>query len=138
MTLTSALLVGGLYHGQPGSLSRLLSSGPAQLFGKVSYSLYLLNVIFLYMVWAFTDQLHWMKGHEIEVGLLVGLCVLTFSLPLSYVMQRWVEEPGIAVGRKLNGTLARWGAKRHKELHSLGQLATVTSLEAEGASASTQ
>jgi peptidoglycan/LPS O-acetylase OafA/YrhL len=31
MTLTSALLVGGLYHGQPGSLSRLLSSGPAHL-----------------------------------------------------------------------------------------------------------
>ena len=104
--IASALLVGGLYHGQSGSLGRLLSTSPLHFLGRVSYSLYLLNVILLYIVWTFTDRWEWVKGREIEAGLFVGLIVLMVSLPLSHLMEKWVEQPGINLGRKATNNLA--------------------------------
>jgi peptidoglycan/LPS O-acetylase OafA/YrhL len=100
--IASALLVGGLYHGQCGSLGRLLSTRPLRTLGRVSYSLYLLNVILLCVVWTFTDRWEWIKGREIETGLCVGLIVLLLSIPLSDMMERWVEQPGISLGRKVS------------------------------------
>src|SRR5262249_11344023 len=100
-TIASALLVGGLYYGKLGSLSRLLSTSPLRFLGRVSYSLYLLNVMLLHSVWMFTDRWEWTKGREIEAGLFVGVLVLFLTIPLSQVMERWVERPGINLGRKV-------------------------------------
>jgi peptidoglycan/LPS O-acetylase OafA/YrhL len=69
MVLTAALLVGGLLHGTPGSLAAMLRRPALQALGRVSFSLYLLNVPVLYLIWAWTDQTPWLAGHALEAGL---------------------------------------------------------------------
>jgi peptidoglycan/LPS O-acetylase OafA/YrhL len=101
LVLAAAVLVGGLYHGRLGPLHRLLLSRPILFLGRVSYSLYLLNVIVLYGLWTFTDKWNLVKGHEIETGLCVGVITLAISIPLSRAMEMWVEQPGIQLGRKV-------------------------------------
>jgi peptidoglycan/LPS O-acetylase OafA/YrhL len=111
MVLAAAFLVAGLLHGQRGSLHRALEHPAVQALGRVSFSLYLLNVPVLYAVWGWTDGRPWVARHALEAGLLVALVSFAFTYPLAWASERWVERPAVVAGRWL-GDLVRAGGRR--------------------------
>jgi peptidoglycan/LPS O-acetylase OafA/YrhL len=111
MVMAAALLVAGLLHGQRGSLHRLLERPAIQALGRVSYSLYLLNVPVLYLLWGWTDGRPWVAQHALEAGLVTALAAFALSCPLAWVSERWVERPAVIAGRRV-GDLVRAGRLR--------------------------
>ena len=101
MVAAATLLVGILYHNPQDRLRQLLERPLAQFLGRISYSLYLLNVIVLCAIWAVTDQMAWPTRHALETGLLVGTAALLVTIPLAIASERWIEQPSIRVGRWL-------------------------------------
>ena len=65
-----------------------------QFLGRISYSLYLLNVPIIWIV-----MLPLPQGHPLGRGLFLGLVVMTLSLPLAALAERFVERPGQNLGR---------------------------------------
>jgi peptidoglycan/LPS O-acetylase OafA/YrhL len=118
MVLTAALLVGGLLHGAQGSLSATLRRPALQALGRVSFSLYLLNVPVLCLIWAWTDRAPWLAGYALEVGLATGALSLALTWPLAWASERWVERPAIAVGRYA-ATMVRSGLEEAPRTPSL-------------------
>jgi peptidoglycan/LPS O-acetylase OafA/YrhL len=98
----AAVLVSGLLYGQRGTLHAFLERPVSQLLGQISFSLYLLNVPMLLVIWAFTDRFAWPKSHALEAGILVGLGSLLLTVPLAMASERWIERPSIAAGRWFN------------------------------------
>lgn len=91
--------------------AKLFVSGPAQLLGKVSYSVYLLHTIVLAIViglWPFFSS--WIMALLVLVPAYFAVVVL-----VSILAQRYVEKPSVAFGRwvvrRLEGQ-ARIGSKR--------------------------
>jgi peptidoglycan/LPS O-acetylase OafA/YrhL len=87
---------------------------PVSLFlGRISYSFYLLNVIALYTVWAVIEA--WVPSpthHPLGWGLVSAVASVLLTLPAASISERYIEQPGIAVGRWL--TRSR-GAARPRE-----------------------
>jgi len=106
MILAAALLVGGLLYGQVGSLAVLLQRPVAQALGRISFSLYLLNVPVLLLLWALIARWTWPTTHALEAGLLVGAASLLLTWPLAWASERWIERPSVTASR-LVWTVAR-------------------------------
>jgi peptidoglycan/LPS O-acetylase OafA/YrhL len=102
-----ACLVLSVYHsGHPQSVfMRFLTSAPVQFLGRISYSLYLLNIVVLFVAWSIFDRYPWYSTHMLATGLTVGVIVTLVSLPLAYFSERFIERPGIAYGRAVLKTL---------------------------------
>ena len=111
MVLAAALLVAGLLHGRHGSLHRLLERPAIQALGRVSFSLYLLDVPVAYAIWGWTDGQPWVARHALEAGLAVALVSFAIAYPLAWASERWVERPAVIAGRWL-GDLVRAGGRR--------------------------
>ena len=111
MVLAAALLVAGLLHGRHGSLHRLLERPAIQALGRVSFSLYLLDVPVSYAIWGWTDGQPWVARHALESGLAVALVSFAITYPLAWASERWVERPAVIAGRRL-GDLVRVSGRR--------------------------
>ncbi len=112
MVLAAALLVAGLLHGdRRGSLPRLLEHPAIQALGRVSFSLYLLNVPVLYALWGWTDGRPWVARHALEAGLAVAFVSFAITYPLAWASERWVERPAVIAGRWLSDRI-RAGGRR--------------------------
>jgi peptidoglycan/LPS O-acetylase OafA/YrhL len=106
-----ALLVLELYCGRAGSLETFLRL-PASLFlGRVSYSFYLFNVIFLSIVGHFLAPMSLAKDNPIGVGLLASVVVILFTLPIAHLSVRYIEMPGIRLGGYILGRCRATGAQ---------------------------
>ena len=96
-TLGAALLM-ALAIGSPRA-RRVLEVPPLLWLGRVSYSLYLIHVPVLLVT---VHGLH---------GLLPLEALLLLAIPLALLaaeaMNRWVEQPSIALARRLPGTASR-------------------------------
>lgn len=101
------VLVAGLLHGHRSSLHRALESPISQVLGRLSFSLYLLNVPVLFVLWSKTPNWQWAKTHPLEAGLVIGLVTTIVSLPLAWLSERYIERPGIRIGRALTAGLRR-------------------------------
>ncbi len=113
MVLAAALLVAGLLHGdRRSSLHRLLERPPIQALGRVSFSLYLLNVPVLYALWGWTDGRPWVARHALEAGLAVALVSFAITYPLAWASERWVERPAVIAGRWLGDRVRAGGRRR--------------------------
>jgi peptidoglycan/LPS O-acetylase OafA/YrhL len=90
--VTLALVVNGT------PLNRFLHSSPVRGFGRISYSFFLIHFPVL---WAF---LRWMPDlplSAVPAGLLTWGLVVAVTLPLSIGCYRWIEQPGITLGKIL-------------------------------------
>jgi peptidoglycan/LPS O-acetylase OafA/YrhL len=76
--------------------------------GKLSYSFYLLHPLTLILVWNLPMQLAATRsagipGVIIALGLAVGSSIAI--MPLAWLSWRFIELPGIALGRRLTTSL---------------------------------
>ncbi len=93
-----AFLVAQIYLESP----NLLTSPVAQLLGRISYSLYLWNVLFLTAFQAFMPlRPDWMAGHPMLFGLVLSVVIIALTIPVAMWSERFIETPGIRLGRRL-------------------------------------
>jgi peptidoglycan/LPS O-acetylase OafA/YrhL len=74
---------------------RILVNPATRFLGRISYSIYLLHFypcVYLHNI---------VKGSPIPQYALIVAGTLAISIPLAYVTWRWVEEPGIRLGRRI-------------------------------------
>jgi peptidoglycan/LPS O-acetylase OafA/YrhL len=97
-----AALVGSVYYGdQNFAAIRILAYPVCRFLGKISYSFYLINVLFLLIFWSLVDPLGIYPAHALETGLLVGTAVTVLTIPFAYFSEKWLERGGIILGRLL-------------------------------------
>jgi peptidoglycan/LPS O-acetylase OafA/YrhL len=80
-----------------------------RFLGKISYSLYLLHFFLLLLTDAFLHRLDQVSGHPISKHvyghsagmLLVFVFLICVSVPFCYLSWRFIETPGINLGKKL-------------------------------------
>lgn len=97
--MISAALVGFVYHGDARSwVIRALNWPPVLYLGKISFSLYLLNVLWLMVVWSVVDPWNVYPEHPLLTGLLVGLVVTVLTLPCASFSERVFEQGGVKLG----------------------------------------
>lgn len=105
-------LIAAVYYAAPGStVIRFLELPVINLLGRVSYSLYLLNVLVLHVLWSFTDPLGLHASHTLLTGLVVGVLATVLSLPLAIFSERVFEQGGIRLGRALVARTTRRSAE---------------------------
>jgi peptidoglycan/LPS O-acetylase OafA/YrhL len=89
------------------ALRRILELPPLQWLGRISYSVYLVHLAILYVVLrAITRLDEHLGGWKVLALALPATLILT--LLVSALTYRWIEVPGMALGRALS---ARLGAK---------------------------
>lgn len=99
-----SVLIGFLAFGRNRVASQILNASAVRFLGRVSYSFYLLHPLTLAIIWhhpAFFARIV-DSGVPRPVLLLLLWAGSTLAvLPLAYVSHRFVELPGIALGRRL-------------------------------------
>ncbi|RDI58559.1 peptidoglycan/LPS O-acetylase OafA/YrhL [Microvirga subterranea] len=97
-----ALLVGSLVAHKDGVLGRFLEGSVSQFLGRISYSLYLVNVLWLYFLWAVLPiPATTNTPAVIFVGLISATGAFLISVPLSWLTYQWIEVPGIWLGKRV-------------------------------------
>jgi len=98
---TIALGYALLLLGLAAAHNRFFDNGPLRFLGQISFSIYLLHAPIVYMLSPFYG---WADALALPSSLRFGLCLmgtLGATLPLAYTTYRFVELPGIALGRRL-------------------------------------
>ena len=97
-----AALVGSVYYGdQSLPATKLLAHPVCRFLGKISYSFYLINVLFLLVIWSLVDPLGIYPTHALETGMVVGTVVIFLTIPFAYFSEKWLEQGGVTLGRFL-------------------------------------
>lgn len=97
----AALLVGLVYYRKAGGFGEFLTKPISLFLGRISYSLYLFNVLFLEI---FNDRLRSLPvavAHPVEFGLFSGALIVLLTVPVAYASTRFIEKPFIDFGRYL-------------------------------------
>ncbi len=98
--LLSAVLIGAIYHQPAGSsVAKFLTTRPIRLLGEISYSLYLLNVLALWVVWEFARQWSLYEQAPLLTGLGVGVVATLITIPFAYLSKVYVEDAGVRLGK---------------------------------------
>jgi peptidoglycan/LPS O-acetylase OafA/YrhL len=97
----AALLVTLLYYRRAGGLGRFFDWRVSQYLGRLSYSLYLFNVVFLILVEHWTRDLAVARIHPLEFGLLLAVPIVAAAILTAHVAEMGLERPSIALGRRL-------------------------------------
>jgi peptidoglycan/LPS O-acetylase OafA/YrhL len=98
---SSGLLVAILYHRKAGSLGKFLQQPIAAGLGRMSYSFYLYNVIFIRILSVILFRHVSTKAHPIEWGLFLSLFVVALTFPVARLSERFVERPFVLLGRRV-------------------------------------
>lgn len=78
----------------------LMGSAPLKLLGEVSYGVYLIHLVVLVPVVALVEQrLPGLPPLAQTAVAFLGAAVIVY--PLGWIAYRWIETPGISLGRKL-------------------------------------
>ena len=97
----AALLVTLLFYKRAGWLGRFFDLGVSQYLGRLSYSLYLCNIIYLILVDHWTHEIRLVRNHPLEAGLLLSVPILMASIATAHVVEIGLERPSIEWGRRL-------------------------------------
>lgn len=101
--LLCMLLVGSVYHASTTApFVRMLNSSAVQFFGRISYSLYLVNVPVIWVFMALTPALRLDQLGGLGCGLVVGFLVVVCSLPIAALSEWSMERGGVRIGRLLS------------------------------------
>ncbi|MES0203334.1 MULTISPECIES: acyltransferase [unclassified Mesorhizobium] len=101
-TALCGALVGAVYYASPKlAVVRFLNWHPVLFLGRISYSLYLLNVIWLFVAWSIVVPLGVETTHPLFTGMVVGTVVLLLTIPLAAFSERLFEQGGVWLGQRL-------------------------------------
>jgi peptidoglycan/LPS O-acetylase OafA/YrhL len=110
MVLAASLLVAGLLHGERGSLTVMLERPLIQAMGRVSFSLYLLNVPVLKLILTLTERWAWPRTHALEAGITTSLLSLALTWPLAWASERWIERHSVSAGGLCTRAVRGWAS----------------------------
>jgi peptidoglycan/LPS O-acetylase OafA/YrhL len=80
----------------------VLNAGPMQKLGHISYAVYLVHLLLIPPVIALLLHISWAASLPGKPRFLIfSLAVMTVIVPVSVLLHRFVEQPGIAVGKRL-------------------------------------
>jgi peptidoglycan/LPS O-acetylase OafA/YrhL len=102
------LLLGLLIYRPSKIISLFLSSRPLQFLGKISYSFYLSHFLVLYAVMRFvfaSFDNRMLSQNFLMLECMIALLTISLAAGVSYYLYRYIEVPGIALGRKIAHTL---------------------------------
>lgn len=74
-------------------MTSFLSSRVSVFFGKISYSLYLWNVVFLNIILIPAIRLPWVNENFVFSGILIGAVATGLSIPVAMLSERYLERP---------------------------------------------
>ncbi len=97
----AALLITLLYYKRAGGLGRFFDSGVSQYLGRLSYSLYLSNIIFLILADHWTHELGFVRNHPLEWGVILAIPIVGAAILTAHVAEIGLERPSAALGRRL-------------------------------------
>ncbi|MEA5104667.1 acyltransferase [Pantoea sp. S18] len=89
-------------------LSRILNSNPVQYLGKISYSVYLLHLIILFVMLRFFSQY---KGFQLTYYVL-PITVIALTVLASSVTYRFIELPFMNIAKKMSNKKSSFIASR--------------------------
>ena len=92
-----ALLIMQVYVTSP----PLLTGHTACFFGRLSYSFYLWNVLFLQVFYSLSFFPGWFANYPVECGIVVSIVIAVLTVPVALFSVRFIENPGIELGRRL-------------------------------------
>ncbi len=103
--LCAYLIVAAIYHQSWPKIASLLSRGPMRFLGRISYSFYLLNPIFLQYFSALSYRYRDTRPEATYLGwaAAIGVAAVICTIPLAYVSERYIEKPFIRLGKALFG-----------------------------------
>jgi peptidoglycan/LPS O-acetylase OafA/YrhL len=97
----AALLVGLVYYRKAGALGGFLSRPVSVFLGRISYSFYLFNVVFMEIILHRLRDVPVAVSHPVEFGLAAAIVVIVLTIPVAYWSMRFIEKPSIWLGRRL-------------------------------------
>ena len=99
-----AYIVGLLAFANLGVVGRFFEHPIVRFYGRISYSFYLINPLTLFAFWHMPEALGQIMQLPIP-GILVALTMFLISVavttPIAWLMYKYVERPGVALGRRL-------------------------------------
>ena len=98
-----ALFVAAIYYRRADGIDAFLSSRISQFLGKISYSFYLFNVLFLELICDRLRQYPWAVAHPLEAGICVAAVVTACIIPVAYLSWAYIEMPFNRLGHRLTG-----------------------------------
>jgi peptidoglycan/LPS O-acetylase OafA/YrhL len=116
----AGVLVVQLYYGRAGALGAFLQNKVSVFLGRISYSFYLWNVLFLEIVCEVLRGQPWAVERPLEAGLLGSVVVIALTIPLAYLSMKYLEEPSIRLG----GWCARAITSRTPAMETMSQPAS--------------
>ena len=103
-TVCDAYIVGLLAFANLGTVGRFFEHPIVRFYGRISYSFYLINLLTLFAFWHMPEALGQIMQLPIP-GILVALTMFLISVavttPIAWLMYKYVERPGVALGRRL-------------------------------------
>jgi peptidoglycan/LPS O-acetylase OafA/YrhL len=99
--ILAALLVTLLFYKKAGSLGRFFDRPISQYLGRISYSLYLFNIVYLILVEHWTQGWGAAMGHPLEWGLLLAIPTVLAAIVTAHFAEIVLERPSIKWGRRL-------------------------------------
>ena len=100
----AAFLIGLIFYRKAGGFGEFLARPVSVFLGRISYSLYLFNVLFLEIFKVQMQAWPIARSYPVEFGLLSGSAVVVLTVPVAYLSTRFVEKPFIDLGRHLTKT----------------------------------
>jgi peptidoglycan/LPS O-acetylase OafA/YrhL len=99
-----AYIVGLLAFANLGAVGRFFEHPLVRFYGRISYSFYLINPLTFFAFWHMPEALGQIMQAPVP-GILVALAMCLISVaattPIAWLMHKYVERPGIALGRRL-------------------------------------
>lgn len=96
-----SILLGMIYYRSFNRLVDLLEGRFPVYLGKISYSFYLNNVIFLYIFHPIVRNYFPTASYPLEFGILTTILCLLPTLVLSHITEKYVEQPSIQFGKSI-------------------------------------
>lgn len=109
------IIVGGLVHGPPNWIGRMLDHPIAKFYGRISYCFYLVHFIVLYptaLLLARFLPVSWIPHHLYLFGFLVAILSTGIATLISWLLHVSVEQPCIRISKQI---CARWFSPHETE-----------------------
>lgn len=98
-----AVLVAMVYYRRTPAIEAFLSGSISQFLGRISFSFYLFNVLFLELICDRVRQYPWAAAHPLEAGIGVAAVVIACTIPVAWISWTCIEMPFNRLGHRLTG-----------------------------------